>query len=100
MAGQVYSCHTTNDQTLTVFETLYTQRSIGRNPQYSHDRQNVANTLAVDGSDETSSSQSTKGGKKELWFKFENFDVSMMATGHMDYRHKLDLILEHINFQS
>jgi hypothetical protein len=40
----------------------------------------------------------TAAGKKELWFKFENIDVSMLANGHMDYRNKLDLIMEHINF--
>ena len=42
----------------------------------------------------------SSGGTPEFWFKFENFDTTMIANGHMDYRAKMDLILEQINFSS
>ena len=96
VSGQIYCAHTDNDSALVVFETLYGgQRSIGRNPQYLKDRHNVSNTLSeVDVLSKRQEHQSL------FWFNFQNFDVSLFAKGHLDYRAKMDLILEHINFQT
>ena len=41
VSGQIYSLHTTNDEALVVFETIYGHRSIGRNPQFTKDRHNA-----------------------------------------------------------
>lgn len=97
VAGSTTSLFTTNDKAVTVFETFYGHKAIGRNDHYITDRHNSVSTVAFEGFGDQSV-QSSNGGKRELYFKFENFDVGMIAKGHMDYRAKLDLLLEHINF--
>ena len=85
--------HTKNDKALVLFETIYQQHSIGRNPHFLQDKHNVSSALS-----EAEVFTKSSGGVPELWFKFENFDTTMIANGHMDYRQKMDLILEQINF--
>jgi len=93
VSGQIYNMHTTNDKALVLFETIYGQRSIGRNPHFQQDRHNVSSTMS-----EADVITRSSGGSPEMWFKFENFDTTLIANGHMDYRVKMDLILEQINF--
>lgn len=96
ISGQIYNLHTKNDKALTIFETIYSgNRSIGRNPYFDQDRHNVSNTLT-----HAEVLSRSSDGKPVLWFNFANFDTSMIVNGHMDYRAKMDLILEQINFQS
>ena len=47
ISGQTYNMHTTHDEALIVYETMYANRSIGRNPQFDTDRHNSASATPV-----------------------------------------------------
>ena len=44
--------------------------------------------------------QRTNHENAQYWFNFTNYDVGPICKGHMDYRTKMDLLLELINFQA
>jgi hypothetical protein len=84
---------------------LYKNDSYGRNPYFQYD---VANQSWGEVDEFTIHEHPVKTGeltKEEQeardypkTYRFDNYDVSTIITGHLDYRKKLDLLFDYINF--
>ena len=95
VSGRIRNVHTKNDTTLITFQTIYGQRAIGRNMYYLQDPQNLEHS--AESQQEAGQEAKTE---QETLFSFENIDVTSFVSGHLDYRNKLDLILDFVNFSS
>ena len=95
VSGRIRNVHTKNDTTLITFQTIYGQRAIGRNMYYLQDPQNLEHSAEI----QQEAAQEAKTEQVCL-FSFENIDVTSFVSGHLDYRNKLDLILDFVSFSS
>ena len=80
VAGSITNVYAKSDSTLTMFNLTFKEKAIGRYKVYAKDANNAASVLV---------------GNRPL-FKFENHDMSKVVNGHMNYRKRLDLVLEFI----
>lgn len=83
VSGRTSNVYSQYDTSLSTFNLVFKEKSIGRSPQYEKCHYNAACPDA---------------GKKK--YRFENYDVSKFISGHLEYHPKQDLILEFIQFDS
>lgn len=83
VAGRVANVLSKSDSSLITYNIMVAENCLGRNAYYVNTACNSASTA-----------QSVKK------FRFDNYDVTQFIHGHMDYRPKLDLVMEFIKFDS
>lgn len=81
VSGRIANVYSKTDKSLMMFNLTFKQASIGRRPIL---QKSIANEA------------SNEPGTKE--FRLDNYDASTIVTGHMDYRKKLDVLLDLIKF--
>lgn len=84
VAGSINNVYAKSDSALTMFNLTFKDKAIGRYKFYSKNEFNSA-------------SPSDNG---RPIFRFKNHDMSKVVNGHMNYRKRLDLVLEFIQFNS
>ena len=84
VSGRITNVYSKNDDALRAFNLTVSQENIiGRGAYYENSKNNHSCPV--------------EARKK---FRLDNYDVTQIVNGHMDYRSKLDIVLQFIKFDS